>query len=94
MSTTPYRPLDKENNVADSYSQLNNGIVVKNVAPFETLTNDSSRLNASMVVSYNSGGEVVKIEKTVGADIFTKNITPISGDTAIIDTVDVSPWNT
>jgi len=35
MPTTPYRPLAKENNYADSYTQLDNGTVAKNVILYE-----------------------------------------------------------
>lgn len=48
--------------------------------------------NPSYVLSYNAAGYCVKIEETIGATTYTKNITPQDGDTVITQTKTVSAW--
>jgi hypothetical protein len=59
----------------------------------ETVPTDSTKLNASYVLSYNAGGELVRVVKTVGATNYTKNIVPLSADTTITQTVTVGAWS-
>jgi hypothetical protein len=58
----------------------------------ETAPTDSSKTNASYVLSYNAGGELVRVDKTIGTTTYRKAVTPISGDTTITNTKSFAAW--
>jgi hypothetical protein len=49
-------------------------------------------LNASYVLSYNASTELVRVVKTISGTSYTKNVTPLSGDTTITQTKTFSVW--
>lgn len=57
----------------------------------ETVPTDIHNNNASIVVSYNAGGECVKIEKTINGVTYTKTITRV--DNVVASTLPISAWS-
>ena len=62
------------------------GVAAKKVFPIELTP--TAQTNASLTISYNAEGEVVKIEKTIGSTSYTKVISKNAGG----DVVSVSAW--
>ena len=57
----------------------------------ETTPVDPSKSNPSMTVSYNSAGDVVKLEKVIGGVTYTKTLT--RSDNTVASTLPISAWS-
>jgi carbon monoxide dehydrogenase subunit G len=74
MPITPFRKENKELNYQESYTQLDDGTIAKNIIDFS----DNYFLyksDASSVLSYDASGQLTSIVKTIGATSYTKTFT-------------------
>jgi hypothetical protein len=58
----------------------------------ETVPTDPTKTNPSTVLSYNATTELVRVVKTINGTSYTKNVTPLSGDTVITQTKTFGVW--
>jgi hypothetical protein len=58
----------------------------------ETAPTDATKSNPSTVLSYNATTELVRVVKTINGTSYTKNVTPLSGDTVITQTKTFGVW--
>jgi hypothetical protein len=65
------------------------GVAAKKVFPIDLPP--TAQTNASLTISYNAEGEVVKIEKTIGSTVYTKTLTRT--DNVVASTLPISSWS-
>lgn len=84
MAQTPYRPLDKETNYVNSWSELDNGVIARNVTLLsetgEHITSTAGKLDVNATVSITGNAteakQDVQIDLTrVMQDMFGQNVT-------------------
>lgn len=57
----------------------------------ETAPTDTTKLNASTLVSFNASGEAIYVDKTIGANTFRKEITRT--DMVVASTLPITNWS-
>lgn len=57
----------------------------------ETIPTDTTKLNASTLVSFNASGEAIYVDKTIGANTFRKEITRT--DMVVASTLPITNWS-
>jgi len=67
------------------------GEILVRARTVETAPTDASKVNASVVLSYNAAGDLIVIEKTIGVTTYTKTISNV--DEVVSTTKTISAWS-